>query len=40
MAIDIVLILSNAELSTKAKGVDTPAFKELLSALKYTKIEE
>jgi len=40
MAIDIVLILSNADLKTKAEGVDTNAFKELLSALKFTKIEE
>jgi hypothetical protein len=40
LAIDIVLIFSNAELKEKAVGVDRQAFKQLLNALKYTQIKE
>jgi hypothetical protein len=40
LAIDIVLILSNADMKAKAEGVDRQAFKQLLTALKYTKIQE
>jgi hypothetical protein len=40
LAIDIVLILSNADIKSKAKGVDRAAFRQLITALKYTNIKE
>lgn len=40
IAIDIVLILSNANMKDRPTGVNKQAFKELLTALKYTDIKE